>query len=791
MIDSGIKLGEMRTLFMSDLDLRATLPNRPNLPREIVRVPYGRDRVILMGGAEPVVLKSPRGYNELLRLLGALDGSSTLGEIINATEDSTKHSADALLDIVVALARAGLLEDGPRALEIDDPVASFLGRFAGSAQEGQHRAELTDMLAKAKVLCATTGLDGNSIRAALERSGIGTTISTWSPKGATAPITHALFILANGDDGLDDTILAVHEAGIPHFIVRIGADEAQVGPLVLPRVSAGYDCLVRAHAITYGKPDALRATFWGALAAHLFVLQITKLNIGYINQFVRYHEEPGAPREVVRIAMVPGSRTCAIAADPQYDCDPMLRTVWQHHMTVRRPPRSLMSPRAHLHHFTTANIARTRLEPERYHGVDTIDLPAPVLSGPVPWKNLVTKTETLDVQMLATILRTAAGYVDTDGRRRHVAPTGGGLESPTLFLLVQGINGLPDGGYRYYAPDHQLEVLPQLQWEMAKAALGTSDVRQCCIFSLCWFEKVRGKYSDFAYSIAHYDAGIVSVYAQMACRALGVDFVQYAELDTAVLSGALEFATSDNSYLPTSAFGIGEAVIQSGAEERPIHLLINEVRKPRAQRPYMATASRPELPILRGRNINQSIEELLVGRRSINAFRTGALSRDLLAEIIAVGSQTGLDIVNAGGLDVPVWPLLFHVEGTSELPSGVYVAHGVDPTLWEKRREGLDRHDLLQCINQLGLATASDIVFMIADVSAAVREYGSAGYRAALMRAGQTVSGMWLAAHAAGVASTAAGGVLEAGLSAIGGCDGYRECPMLSFAVGVAKADIP
>ncbi len=106
------------------------------------------------------------------------------------------------------------------------------------------------------------------------------------------------------------------------------------------------------------------------------------------------------------------------------------------------------------------------------------------------------------------------------------APTGGGLQSTRVLLIAQNIDGLARGIYEYDPEEHVLTVIShgEIRWKLFELcayqdwiahAAGivalTSDIR-----------RVRWKYEERSYRLAHLDAGVIGENMHLAATALGL-----------------------------------------------------------------------------------------------------------------------------------------------------------------------------------------------------------------------------------------------------------------------------
>lgn len=781
----ALKGEDLKAFFLKDKDLRSLVPDRPVLPAEVLPMNLSSDRVILYGGFDPVVLRSQSGAARISTLLRQFDGELSSDSILKGDGGEDR------LEMLVALTRAGLFEDG--AAEGDgDPLTAHIGRYLGFMDCRRNRAAVRRDVASQR-LGVVSNLPDSVLREALPDDAfaeVWTSPSAVGPEGETAD--QMVFFLNGGDDsGIEQAVREAHDRGIPYLVVRLGKDVCDIGPNVIPTATAGYDCLRRTYDAPEGQGSGPRLAYWLNVAMHLAVNQAARLSHGYYNRFIRCRNLPGAPAELFRIPLVPGSFTSGLEADEAYERDADLRTVWLHHCCTRRLPRSAMSERTHLNHLSGTNIALTRSiqsSVAQFYRGPIVPLPPTSLDaveGRFDASAAVRRAEAVTIQTLSDILWSLGGYGEVDGAQRRIAPTGGGLQSPSFYLLVRDVEGLSPGLYRYNGHDHAIEFAGHLRPDLAELSLGRPSGAQATVFFIAAIGQIRIKYDDFGYSICHYDAGVAMSFLHTVADALGVRVEEASQFDRAVAADALGIAHNNFEHVPTFAFDLGEPAEDGPLGQiRPITDLLKKVTRPRP--PRVARGADGGFAPLDGFP-SRSIGEVLRARRSVNVFDGGALDGEVVRGLVAIAMREHQRAQAEGGVPLRIRPLLLRARGTDDLPAGVYFGGEQPGTLERYGDREIGGEELLDCVSQLGLATASDVMVMIADLRGAVLDHGLAGYPAMLSRAGAMAGRTWLAANSAGLVCTAAGGVLEPGFIELAGCDGYRDCPLLSMAFGERK----
>ena len=77
-----------------DIEIDSVLPERPSLLEELMLVPCGVERVILLGGLNaPMLPTFDRGL-DVMRFLQQLDGSRTMSELLLQSGEETEATRD-------------------------------------------------------------------------------------------------------------------------------------------------------------------------------------------------------------------------------------------------------------------------------------------------------------------------------------------------------------------------------------------------------------------------------------------------------------------------------------------------------------------------------------------------------------------------------------------------------------------------------------------------------------------------------------------------------------------------
>ncbi|MER5639331.1 hypothetical protein ABT095_20530 [Kitasatospora sp. NPDC002227] len=231
---------------------------------------------------------------------------------------------------------------------------------------------------------------------------------------------------------------------------------------------------------------------------------------------------------------------CEVCGDPRVPLqDPPYAYAYEH--SVAFPPRRLVNPRDHQHHFEPANLA-LQYETKPYFGVETVELPEAELPA------AAAEPGPLTLAALATLLKASVGLKEQpQGRRDKVlryAPTGGNLGSPTAYLLVRDVPGLPAGAYAYQPIGHRLARTGELPAELR-------EIPEAAVLVLTGaLVRVARKYRTFAYRVIHLDTGVALSHLLLLSRRLGLRLANDPDWDEAVLTPPIGV---DSEYEPVTA----------------------------------------------------------------------------------------------------------------------------------------------------------------------------------------------------------------------------------------------
>ncbi len=794
---------EIARQFLGDEDLHSMLPVAPRLLPELLLLPFGRDGLLVSGGNATRLLKCPGAQDAVMDVLREIDGRRSMTDLLEQVQSPIEGGVFGVLSMMV---RYGFVEDAEGMDEHDpaDMTGSFLGRFLDASRINGNRREAKDRLAAEKIAVICYEGYAGEVAKLLVACGVGaaSVIRDVGEIEALAPT----FVLAIGlgSQWNADQQRMLSEAcarSIPSLLATIGEQRVRVGPLVLPGVTCGPDCVQEQLDGFEPAAQGSETNAWASYVVHEAILTLSQIApSAYLNATQEHRRDiEGYYTRRLKLARVPGSPTGGLAhAAPMATNDPAF-TAWAHHAGVRMPPRRYLHPRAHQEHYSAANLvgytkALPQVSAQHMHrlpeGLPLDCEPTWLGADPAP----LPRQAAPGLETLATVLKMAVGNMRLqDGGVRRVAPSGGGLKSTNFYLYSSGIDGLRDGVYSYNSNVHSLEPIPLEDPQDLIDALplaGHSQAPGAWIVSVAHLERVRNKYNDFSYNVAHLDAGVSLTFARETAAALGWTLHEQPQFNTVSLGRLLRTHGTDNCQLATYAFKLTPAAApvpaRSGRSETIDALISVASQASPVPAPVQVDSTRASVTALRLHTAGQSIERIMSERRARYRFGDEAVPGDLLGELMGQCLRQMGDRQASGGLSLPIVPWVLRPKGDALLPAGIYEVRGPKLSDWVLRQDKFSDADMLDCINQVSLSKAGVIVTFVADLEKILHRFGAAGYRQALVGCGAAVAHAWLMAQGAGLVGTAAGGIIEHGLMERTGLDGYSESPLFSLALAVA-----
>lgn len=779
----NVEAWRMGQSFAADPDL--SLPERPCLISELLVLPIDDDGLLFVGAEEPQLLRGRSARGKLVRLLPLLDGTATLSEIAVA---HPTFSLRQLHDMVALLFSRGLLEDGPGIQAPADlaDTAAFVGRHIDVTRRHSGRAEALRSLAEANVRISGHPAFAEALAEELRAAGLRDIRTGEDDRAAPASLT-----ICVSTGATEDRPAFPAGAGARLMLVRLGAGEAQIGPLLIEGVTACPACVAAAHPHPPGDPDAIAAAFWIGLAASQAFAVLAGLAAGpAMRGFRAIRFEQGELAEEMRLPVrLPGCPQCRIDGAPWPADDPRL-IPWIYHCGTSLLSRDLLSPKDHQQHYRVANTRLAGEERRLMESGEPSPLP-PAAEGGAP-------SGTLDAATLAGLLARTAGKIGTASGPRRLVPTGGNLGSVALWVIVREVAGLAPGTYVYDAARHALDRAGGID-EPALAAMLRIDgpLPPALIVGTGALAKCAQKYQAFAYRLIHFDAGVALAFAHFAADALGLALREIPGFDLDIMSmwgvaprwefpvptfvAAISEATRPMGFTRQAAPG-GRAITPSRLkpEDHCLDLLPRLLDEVAASPFYPAPGPMPQAVRPQWVETTERLDAVLRTRRAVRDYAPLPVARAAASGVLAAAEA--MLAGRGGGCATTrfVRPVLGIARAASGEASGLFA-----------RDEGrlvrfgdFDPARSAACSNQLSLGAAPATVFTTVDLRRALTEHGARGYVEVAIDAGAAIGAAWLEAVARGLAGTAAGGVVAMGLREAAGMDGFNQCPLLALHFG-------
>jgi SagB-type dehydrogenase family enzyme len=325
-----------------------------------------------------------------------------------------------------------------------------------------------------------------------------------------------------------DTPPGLMDAYIPVLHVAMTAEHVEIGPVLFPGFGACPECLRRSRAEagssltnSHGNENGI-VDLAAGLAASEAIALAARLPSG------------ADPRTLTRFSIVDWS-TETFWVVPYDDCDtcavPSAPDLFE--WSVQDRPIPLAPGR--------------EIPPWEMRRIQELKKQRPLLPT-LPRRDLPSANE----EVWATLLRQTAGIHEAPPGTpvRRWAPCGGGLASVELYLVDEhGFPGLPGTAFRYDDLGHRLVAVRDDQIRVADLLADTgldpdADRAEAAIVLVAAHARLAAKYRQFAYRLAHLDAGCASTQLTMVARAHGLE-VRFATHWDGRIAEALGLARDD------------------------------------------------------------------------------------------------------------------------------------------------------------------------------------------------------------------------------------------------------
>lgn len=766
-------------------DPELELPHRPRLPPEIIVLPFGPDGLLFEGGKTTQVLTGTSSRTLLPAVLAQLDGTKSCEEIAAAVPHA---SVNQIKNIVTLLFSCGLLEDGLSPLPPEEfrELDAFFGRFVDVTRNNGNRGEAMARLCGASIAIAGTPQPAELITSQLTRSGARCQLLG---NGGLESLTKGQLLVAvatRESEDLAHLLTAAHERGVRVLHVRIGKKEARIGPLFIPDRTACYECTRVLYPLPEGDANPTLLPMWLSMASLQAVHIVARTaDVRLFGGFESYEQTPhGFLHRFRYVARLPGCDRCAIRASEHKQQSGEL-LAWLYHSSVAMPPQEVGSRRAYQRHYLAQNVVETQRPPEAFHGAAVIPLPQVVPSS----DNLAQTgppDRGINLYSLGALLRFSVGYqvIEQEGLRR-IAPTGGGMGSPELFVIAKAVEGLRSGLYHYHAPHHVLERLREAVPEDITAPLGlTSWHHACTIIATGALHKLRSKYQNFAYRIVNLDSGVALHILREIAAAQYIPTRLAPDIHDEGVARLITLPRRDNRFVVTFALGLGGSTIPSPLEFTNLGLRILDVliSESTLAQPSEHHITEPVEDKQGGRPVGALYTHLL-NRRTVREYEGRPVSKMAVLALANAVSSADRRYQADAPLSAPLHQWWFVRVGSPQFPAGIYEFESTSEQLIPRGPNPGD-DEMRQCLNQTALAAAPLILFLTANLGANLRTRGARGYREVLLQAGNACGTVLISAETISLGACTTAGILEPGFRHLTSCDGYNECPIVAITLG-------
>ncbi len=759
--------------YRTDPELAMMLPKRPRLINELKLLPFRDDDLLVIGSYTIQVFKG-RGARVLLpQLQPYLTGNLTITELEQQVPADLKGR---VFDIVTLLANKGLLEDGPATAT--GGLASYLGRFISAGRSFSSRESVWQHLQMQRLAVLADADYLPMLQQMLQDLPVAS-CSFSSACNDAATLDANIVLLLEGPNYQQNQQLCqqLRERGVIVFYTSLSGKDACIGPLFDGKLSVSYQSLQQRIA-----PDQQQhinpgdMQFWLGNICHEFTNYLAKVSQQTVFNVCKHYELgemlAGNP---VKVCPMPGVADGALSHLAPLN-NSRAEALWDLHNSFRMPPKSYIGESFHLQHYKASNRSLTATGKPRFYSKISYKLPQ---ATDLPKAFVVQADErSISLQQLADVLVYSYGYQQVDGQPRLIPPTGGGLSSPEAYLVVQAVEGIPDGRYHYDSRSHSLEYLGELNPDLISAMLQVPALPQVVLFGVASLQRVRAKYGNSCFKITNLDAGVAQTYVRQLAQRLGVAQQQFYDWFSAGLMDEMSISHRENRFVLTHAVGLGSQVQTERFSDQMVdHFLA--MRPSRRQRFWQEPAAR--IPTLASADLGQVMKQ----RRAVRDFAAKPVPAATLLQLLEQTEQLSQALQQQHQTVLPLnyWVLVRYA--TTDHPAGLYRYLPQSQSL--QLMYGDADLDFSRFANQTSLTEASALILFSANLYEILNRDEDFGYRMMWQHAGQLAGDLWLRVCAENLVGTIAGGALDEALLTYGQTDGMTDAVLALFALGYAK----
>lgn len=533
-MNSQLSASSLALMTVNDPQFR--LPVRPCLVPGLV-LQWTTEGLVVEGTGNRRTLTGRTTRQILPDLLPLLDGTRDLDELAALV----RWSPGPLRSILLLLYSCGMLQEGPEPEGGPiDPRYALFARLLDTTRVNVSATEAMVRLSRAAVAVAAAGPFRDLLLSQMAENGMRVLESpdhvAAEIAAGTVELGEALVIVdvsSLGPSQARRTSRRLFSAGVPVLFVGAQGVNPFIGPYSAPDLGACGDCLLTDVLVT-GSVTGIAAEILAAQAVIEATCLIARVGTSSTLHGRQTFRLDGGGTTSDFAGSQPGCRVCG---DPHVEPQAAPLAL-QYEQSVAFPPRRLVNPRDHQHHFESANVELQY--DEKPPPAEVVELPggsARDAVESVPRHR--SPRAVVTVEDLAAVL--AAGF----GLKRppvvgeklaRWAPTGGNLGSPLAYLIVRDVEGLDPGYYSYVPTRHGLGVLgrraepdgptgPAVDIPPPLAAPGSDpdhDLGRVDLVVAGAFARVARKYRSFAYRVVHLDTGVALSHVAITAGRLGL-----------------------------------------------------------------------------------------------------------------------------------------------------------------------------------------------------------------------------------------------------------------------------
>ncbi|GIV97942.1 MAG: hypothetical protein KatS3mg057_2599 [Herpetosiphonaceae bacterium] len=552
------------------MDPQMQLPQRPRFSEDYLLIDLGEAGLLVQGAEKPELFRGKAARVLLPRLLPLLDGTRTV-EDLQAALPQVKPSI--IADTISLLFLRGLLEEGITAEDerlFSDEERSryqqqllFFGRYTDVSRVSHNRYGTQGRLKLTNLLLIVEGAAGPGIAAELAKAGIGQ-LSILPAKADQIGLYNEIAGLNPfcSVQVLDPALILEQEVERYSFVVAVGHSDdperwgrlahacrqqgvswlraiyqpqrVEIGPIFSADEGACYQCfLSQVPAAERSRRAASLAT--EASAAYIaltIVMEISRLfSTALINKVRRFDldsftldEQPilrlprcgacGSATNARETLRLPDDLALLFHLETNHKWEAVALKGHQIHYSAQV---SNLTMGAYKEYWTFPKVA---LPPLEELPPVTAELGA-VLAG---WRPAA--PERITVEHLSQICGLSARWREPGTLPYRFTPSGGGLCSAEIYVIVWDVEGLDPGIYHYDGARHRLERLregdqrPHLRNLIAAEELIDRSVM--AVVQTGHFYRLSSKYGPRAYRYVHLDAGVMTQSLRLLANALGL-----------------------------------------------------------------------------------------------------------------------------------------------------------------------------------------------------------------------------------------------------------------------------